>query len=210
MNYVVVSYVPLIKYDEVQRIYDPGKNEDIAKQLFSILDDTPAVDIDACVWVADPRTEEICPVLVTKNAKAVYEHLKGWAENKPQKWFQVHIEKVDDRYVVILFPDLDQSISRFKTACLHFTGEIPTQDSEFTLIFRAIQFVSNNSETFDRISHLIKYPLMVGMMDIEDFSAFRDAPEENYDKILFLDHLEQASPDNPYLEQVRKDLCDGE
>lgn len=213
-KYVVVSYVPLMNYqiDYPIQLFDGTEDpEQVSKRFSSMIQNTEEVRIEACIWVANPDRTEYCPVLLTKNAAQLYDHMWSWSENKPEKWFRVIAQKVnEERYIVVVQPNIEESVKRFKVSYLHHTGNLVNDDAEFVLIFQALQFISEGSVAFDQIKDELTYPMTVGLLDIDDLGDFQRFPVENYDKIMFLGALDGIDPDDAYLKKIREDMLDGE
>lgn len=224
-KYIVVSYVPLL--NATKRIlktpseqYTPEHATKIAEEIGGTLENTPHVPVRACLWLQDNTSEkpEFHPVFLIDNAMEVLDHLKYWCENDPATWFHLYLEKVDDnRYIVLLFPNLDKSIERFKLACLVYTDVVPQSEADYTLIFKPLEFLSQSATMFDNVKEHLGEELKIGFLNANEFD--QSAPEACLDKVQYIGPISRVRKDNakdknsyipPYVESRLKDIAEND
>ena len=221
-TYFVVSYMPLLQFtDENERFLelpnqnaDPANAEAVAAKLTNKLDQVPNVEVRACVWMYDHLDSKFYPVFLIDNAHEVADHLVKWAENDPAAWFSLFAEKIDEeRYVIMLFPNLDQSIKRFKLACLQYLEIIPSTNAKYTMIFRPLEFISQHNTTFERV--VLSDEMMIGFLDTTDFN--KEAGTLNMEKIKYIGPIKRTSreeevktPKGSFILEYVKNMLDEE
>jgi len=68
-------------------------------------------------------------------------------ENQPAKWFKVYVKEKDGKYALALFPEIGQSLSRFKFAHLLEGGD-PIASGKVQFITNPLRFVSGAGTTY--------------------------------------------------------------
>ena len=200
-RYIVVSYVPMLKTDQKLLVrsleqQDAGTTIDIAAEISKALEQAPDVHVQACVWMHDIATNAFSPVLLMDNAAEVANHLMAWAENDPAAWFHAYVEQIDEeRYIILLFPNLSKSIQRFKLNCMQVQEFIPPSDADYTMMFKPLEFVSQGMNLFPEVSPHLTDKVMVGFLDTKDFD--QQNPAESVEKIRYIGPLERVSKSDP-------------
>lgn len=158
---IIVSYVPLLMGNPGEDLSQLSSKE-LQKRLTAI---ETEIQINACLWAGpDPPK----PVFIINKAQQVVDHLKSWAEDKLEDWFELNFVEMEDFYGVILWPDLNRSLERFKTAWLHRNEELlAPQSCQF--IFRPLCFRSKNKTTFNLVKEKISRTAEIGFLDVTLF-----------------------------------------
>lgn len=109
-KWFLVSYVPLLQPDF--RIFN---TEEAVRKFLPVFSKgvTRHGQAEACLW-ARKSDGAIMPVFALERAKEIVDHLKMWSEEKPSDWFKLYVYQTKKKYAVILFPDIQRSIGRFK------------------------------------------------------------------------------------------------
>ena len=102
-----------------------------------------------CVWTT--KDGVISPCFVIPKFRQVANHLVKWAEDDPEGWFSLNIMELDDRYIIILMPNLKKSIARFKARYMLETGQRIEDDANIDIIFEPLFFISQNNEVFNQL-----------------------------------------------------------
>jgi hypothetical protein len=167
----LMSYMPLVY--GTGAIVDNLNVDEFSEMIAQVAEERRGT-AKACLWIG---TEDgVCPVLVYENAAEIADHLLLWCEDKPEKWFIVHIAKYGDGYKIILAPDLDQSIARWKYH--HDDISHKYDKKEFLLITSPLRFMAEHSDLYSKIKDLIPAgATKIGIMDIEDLNRVEDEPE---------------------------------
>ena len=105
-------------------------------------------------------------VLALEQATAIAEHLKEWAENQPAKWFKVYLKEKDGKYALVLFPEIRQSLSRFKFAHLLEGGD-PIASGKVQVITNPLRFVSGVGTAYSAVKDRIGKTISVGLVDLD-------------------------------------------
>jgi len=126
--------------------------------------------VEACLWTLDDELGSPTPVFVMENAHAIAEHLEGWSENDVEKWFKLAFVENDGKYVVMLWPNLDESVARFKLRYL-IEEEDFLEDAKFSLFFQPLFFVSGTSNMFTDIKSKIGSKASIGFLDFKNLNA---------------------------------------
>jgi hypothetical protein len=196
-RYIVISYVPLLKTDPQLLIrsleqQDTGTTIDVAIEISNALAQAPDVHVQACVWMHDIATNAFSPVLLMDNAAEVADHLVAWAENNPAAWFHAYMEQIDEeRYIILLFPNLSKSIQRFKLNCIQAQEFIPQSDADYTMMFKPLEFVSQGTNLFPEVAPHLTDKISIGFLDTKDFD--QQNPGESVEKIRYIGPLERVS-----------------
>jgi len=161
---VLVSYMPLLMPE------GPLANIDILETMSdktyedfsdSLGDNT---HVEACLWTLDDKLGSATPVFVIKDAHAIAEHLEEWAEENVDKWFRLVFAENDGKYLVTLWPNLDESVARYKLRYLMEREEF-LEDIEYRLFFQPLRFVSGISNMFVNVKSKIGSKASVGFLD---------------------------------------------
>jgi len=94
-------------------------------------------------------------------------HLSEWSEDKPGEWFALCFAERQGRYTAILFPNINQSIARFKVARIARYEEIVTA-KDYQVLFRPLCFVAAPRHMFSQVRCRIPDWASVGFLDTYD------------------------------------------
>lgn len=184
-NYVVISYWPLINIDQPQIF-----NDKPIERIQEFLENSVEVHIDGCMWLLDEDMNPV-PVLIMEQAVEVYEHLMRWCEQKPSEWFSVCIRPLsDNRYVVCLVPNINKSIERFRLSCFLLRGYVPTGDAKFTVLYHALQFISEGNTAYMGLKDKITPTLSIGFVDTNDVNK-HDPSKTDFSSIKYIEQIPQ-------------------
>ena len=164
---LLVSYVPLLTPKGSLKHILETVSDQTYKDFENSMDDIPGVE--GCLWTLDDEYELATPVFIMKNAHAIAEHLEEWAENAVDKWFKLVFTENDEKYSVTLWPNLEESVARFKLRYLMEKEEF-VEDFKFQIFFHPLNFVSGmKNNMFTNIKPKIGPKTSVGFLDIGDF-----------------------------------------
>jgi hypothetical protein len=105
------------------------------------------------------------PVLALERAPAIAEHLAEWAGNEPARWFKLYLREREGRYALVLFPELEHSLERFKFAHLLEGGD-PIADGRVQVITWPLHFVSGAGTAYAAVQDRIGTSVRVGLVDL--------------------------------------------
>lgn len=159
---MIVSYMPLLTGEPGRTISadDPELSE-----MLRQADECPGGHIEACLWAADG--EHVTPVFIMDKAHAIADHLSEWSEERPGEWFALCFAEREGRYAAILFPNINQSVARFRVARLHCYEEIVTA-KDYQVLFRPLCLVSSLQHIFSQVRCRIPEQSSVGFLDAGD------------------------------------------
>jgi hypothetical protein len=165
-KYICISYTPQIFGEPGKLIEDPKSIMEMAKRL-----DKVDANATGCAWAE--HNGLISPIFIIENAKQVYEHLMIWCENKPEEWFSLTIKKHKDgkRYWVILWPDINKSVERFKLGHLIYNENIITNE-EITVLCKPWRFVSKDEGTYESLKSKVGDKSYFGFVDVNDMQKY--------------------------------------
>lgn len=159
---VCIAYCPLFKHEPGTDMLIEYNND--FDELFEDISKYPN-DAQAIIWV--DLHEKITPVLVYDNALKVSKHLKKWSEGHPEEWFELAISKHNGSYMMILFPDINRCVDRFKLTQL-CDGRDVTVETKVHVVTRPIAFRSNGEiSMFKEVENMTELPL--GLLDSKHF-----------------------------------------
>ena len=199
-TFVVVSYWPLIDIDK-PKIFD----KDPANELQRFVEDTPEINVMGCAWIL--KDEEPIPVLIVDRAKEIQEHMLKWCEDDPLKWFKFCIQEVDNQYVLIIYPDVEHSIQRFRLACLHFHDFIPPENAQYKVIFSPIRFLCESNTAYQSIKDQLNDRILVGFLDAKSVDR-NDPASMDLSKIVYLGPLERITEPSAAVSELMRQLID--
>lgn len=159
---VLVSYVPLLR-GQAGRTFDPSKERDALQRIAEQISASPSARAICCLWMLDDDGRPL-PVLALEQAEAIVAHLVEWAENDPRKWFRVYPREKDGKYALVLFPENQQSLGRFKFAHLLEGGD-PVTGGKVQILTHPLHFVSGTGTAYTAIKDRIGTTLKVGLVD---------------------------------------------
>lgn len=143
---VIIGYVPLSYAPPLQVIRSRRDLRSVVKWLDSMIERAP--HLKGVGWVVD-EGGLLSAVLITEEADAVYEHLMWWCEGRPDEFMTVSIiRKDDDSYSLLLAPNPNKSIQRFRRQW----GEA-VKDMEVSVISCALMFNAQNPSDIFRSPH---------------------------------------------------------
>lgn len=160
---VLVSYFPLLR-GQAGRTFDFQKERDALQRITKQLEATPSARASACLWMLDEDQRPL-PVLALEQAEAIAAHLVECAENDPAKWFQVYLREKDGKYALVLFPEIRQSLSRFRFAHLLEGGD-PVTSGQVQVLTHPLHFVSGGGTAYAAIRDRIGPTLKVGLVEV--------------------------------------------
>lgn len=118
----------------------------------------------SCGWLLNDDEPEAVLVFPS-NARALARDMIDWAESKPSEFFNVIVDTHKNTYAIVIVPNIDRSISRFKFNHLITYGE-PVATENFNTLFYPIGFVNRSSNPiFDSIRPSIGRSLKLSFID---------------------------------------------
>jgi len=190
---VVVSYVPCLTGQ-------PGQNATL-EEISKILEQAPPNGADACMWMV--KNEKFCPYLLFTNAKTYAQHLKAWAENKPEEWFKLTIAEYKDRYGLALLPRFDKGIERFNFAYKIKNMKSLPKNTKYSFIFKPLGFTSLTSKTYADIKAKAKKETKMEVYLLETKEFNKENPgKTDFDKAISLGTFEvvREGPEIGYIQ----------
>lgn len=160
---IIFSYFPLLAGPPGLAFMGPDAI-DLAEDIGSTLDQLPSGSALACLWFIDEGKAN--PVFVIENAKAIAEHLKWWAEGKPEDWFTLHLMERGGGYGLALMPDFKKTSDRWKIAFQLRHGFPPPEGNE-NILFRPLHCASPGRMAYDRAKDHIGDTLPLRLIDAE-------------------------------------------
>lgn len=185
---VVVSYVPLLRGEA-------GRSDLDMKELELLIGEADGT-AKACVWLHDSETGPT-PVLLFDGARELAEHLREWAEDKPEEWFRLVLGQHGDLYGLALIPVLEKGVERFRMAYQLRNGLPIPKDASFQCIFKPLQFTSLPGNIFDKIRPELQARTNVCLMDMADYHG----PDTNFDDVHILGVFDVVT-EGPLVEYV--------
>ena len=160
---LLVSYVPLL-CGQAGTTYDLRKDADAIQAISRQIGQAPSGKAEVCLWMLDDLNRPGA-VPAFERATAIAGHLKEWSENRPAKWFKVYLKEKDGKYALVLFPEIRQSLSRFKFAHLLEGGD-PIASGKVQFITNPLRFVSGAGTAYSAIKDRIGKTISVGLVEI--------------------------------------------
>jgi len=211
MTSIVISYVPLLSPDKLSeawrkvRLINPNSTKEEIKQLVeeinTAIQSGPDNEAQACLWVAakgrkyDPQGD-LTPILAYPDdvAHRLGDHLKEWAEGKPQNWFHIEWGSQDQSYGVALMPDVKKTADRMKLRTLMETGqELPgSKDSEggVHVYFRPLQIFVKSSHMAGIIREKHPKKSYLGLARVSDIKNLEPGHPPDSHKLTWLGPFE--------------------
>jgi hypothetical protein len=129
-------------------------------------------------------------VFAVDNCDEIAEHLRFWAEGKPEDWFSFHFLEKSQSYAAALMPNFKKSSERWKIAFQLRHGYPPVEGSE-TMIFRPLHCVARTKTAFDRAKKHMGPRVRVGLIGADEISPENFAT--GVDKIRWLGRFRAVS-----------------
>lgn len=197
MEAVLISYVPLLVGEAGRTDLDPN-------DLSEIFDQTPSGLAEGCVWLM--KDDEMTPCLIMENAAAIADHLKAWAEGKPEEWFTLVMSECGPLYGMALMPRLEKGEERFRIA-YHLRNGLPfPKDASVRALFKPLHFSSKPGHMFGRVKPRLGKQCSLFLIDSADIDMADIAATdwENCPIELGRFELEIDSSDKSYIVQMLK------
>lgn len=199
-HYVVVSYWPLVDISK-PKLFTKGAVQD----LQDYLDSTPNVDIIGCLWLMD--NDNPIPILVVKRAKELREHMLTWCEKDPGKWFRFCIQEAGEKYILIIYPDIERSIERFKSACLYIHNFLPADDAKYQVICSPLRFFGSSIDNYNAIKNQLSSNITIGFIDADNVDL-TDPSSIDISEIHYLTNLKRVNTPDEAIVQLMNQLMD--
>ena len=162
---LLVSYVPLLK-GRAGITFALQQDTTALRAISEQIDRAPSGRVECCLWMLDDEKEHGL-VLVLDQAQAIADHLKEWSDSEPAKWFKLYLKEKDGKYALVLFPEVKQSLARFKFAHLLEGGD-PIESGQVQVITRPLHFVSGAGTAYSAIKGRIGKTMNLGLVDFQD------------------------------------------
>lgn len=162
-KFFLVSYVPGLSGEAGETI-DEERVMEIGRQI-----DEADNSIDGVVWVGGP--DGPAAVLLRRDGVECASHLKRWAEGKPEDWFTVALAESGELYGLVLMPNVQEGVRRFRVAYQLRTGYPLPEDTDFRVLFKPLTFVSRPGHVFGQVRPALGDRIRVLMMNVSDFKG---------------------------------------
>lgn len=184
---LIFSYVPLLVGPPGQAYMGEGAIG-AAADVAESLEDLPSGSAKACVWMAGE--DGASAIFAMDQARDIAEHLRHWAEGKPEDWFAFHFLEKCEAYAIALMPNFRKSSERWKIAFQLRHGYPPIMGQE-SLIFRPLHCVAPTKNAFVQAKKFMKSTVRIGLVESSEVSpeSYR-VPE---DRIQWLGNFKAVS-----------------
>jgi len=168
---ILFSYIPLLYAPPEAMMQELTNNniEAVAAFMEGLRDGNAA----ACLWTE--YEGQPAPVFLYPDAHDIAEHLELWTEGKPTQWFTTHLQVKNGKYLIILMPQVDRSVERWKINFQLIYKYPPPSDMKFEVFFKPLYFVSGSQNVFEIVEDRITHCPYIGFMDVDSFDL--DNPE---------------------------------
>lgn len=163
---IVISYVPLF-YTPPTTFVDVISENNLEK-LKPIIDKIENID-NAAEGVGWTHTAE--PIFIMDDAEEIARHIEYWSEGMPKDWFTVNWMEKDDKYAIVLMPDLNKSVKRHREIWKIQTGTNLPKNTSHKILFKPIIFISGSNQTFKQIKDKIPKRVRVGFSSDKTLST---------------------------------------
>jgi len=138
-----------------------------AKGMAESLEHLPSGSARACLWMIEDGV--VSAVFAVEHCDEIAEHLKFWAEGKPEEWFAFHFLERGPSYAAALMPNFKKSSERWRIAFQLRHGYPPVEGSE-NMIFRPLHCVAKTKVAFDQAKKHIGPTVRVGLIGADEIS----------------------------------------
>lgn len=104
---VCVSYIPTSKRLDMHQMINMSGN-DISDKFGKLEPELPS----NCVIIKTEKS--LSPVFIMNHSNEIWDNSMAWCENDPEKWFYFGVKSRNNETILALFPNLEESIKRFK------------------------------------------------------------------------------------------------
>lgn len=195
MEAILISYVPLLMGEAGRTDMDPGCLQDV-------FDQTPSGQAAGCVWLF--KDGELAPCFIMQQARDIADHLKAWAEGKPEEWFRLVAAESGPLYGLALMPRLDKGVERFRMAYQLRNGLPFPKDAHIKAVFKPLHFSSKPGHMFARVKPQLGKKCAVFLVDLADVDMSDPSASdwENLPIELGRFELDFDAPDRGYVVQM--------
>jgi hypothetical protein len=168
-SWFLISYAPLTPVDT--QLYE---SRETIEKMMPKLETSFSGEVGkayACAW-ARTKDSGVMPVFVLDRAKEIYDHLVAWSEGRPEVWFKLYFYKTKKRYAIILFPEIEKSIARFKFRMALGNVDYNEKDDKIEVICHPLLFTSANLGMINKVPLAPKMSL--GLLDKNDYNPKGD------------------------------------
>jgi hypothetical protein len=176
-SFLIISYSPLL-YGSPANYHN--LTEENLKEMVNKMEEYNC-QARACLWaMRDDKTK--MPVFMISKMKEVLEHLKWYTTEEVEKWFSIAISDDGKRYSIVLMPNLELAIERYKVNYGIITGNKLPDNPKYTFLFNPLRFLSENIGSYNSVKGDIGSEIYIGFIDSDDVDTtkpdfIKDIPE---------------------------------
>ena len=161
-----ISYIPYLNRDNETcgKVFDCG--QELLDKINFKETEAAYTSANGCAWVMDG--DKVGVVLFLKDAARLVKDMKTWADNQPQVFFRAIIGQVGDKYGIVIVPDLEMSLTRFRLSHQAITGN-KLEIKDINLYFSAVGFVSKpGAIMYEKMKDKIGKELPIAFLDVSE------------------------------------------
>lgn len=176
-NYVCIGYVPLFYVNPDKDLIEDESQEELYEFLTERVSHTPIIHVYMCLYGS--YQDRATPIFVINKARDVIDHLLAYSEGDPTKYFKLLVGEYDAKYFLIIQPNTDQAILKFRRQQSDRGRDIP-QDATINVIMKHIAFFSHRTQLLKKLD--LSKPVHVGIIDkkLVDLTDTQAIPEPTF------------------------------
>jgi len=193
--YMPNGYSPGTAFDLKTYLPENAGSADFANNVDQFLNSLPQFNTYGVLWII--KENNITPVIICNKAKETKDHLLYWTQNQPSKWFKFyhgsHSYKGKKGYGVILHPDLQLSLNRFKLANSYLSNQKLNADNSI-ILFHPISVLATVSDHY--LKFVSSNPKSVNLMLVDNdyLSSLEHMSKMDEKELVDLGQFSVASP----------------
>jgi hypothetical protein len=205
-KYYCLSYIPM-DLNIFNSLNGTHSGLDIMGIAKSIEEHALETDAMACFWTTEPGI-----VLGFDKADILADFTKMWSEDNISEWFTISSVRDDNKYVILIMPDITKSLERFQYRML-LTNEKIVNKEDIQVIFRPLMFISTIIGNYNE-SLFKADKVKVSLIDEQDARMIQDhvsdPEDESFEMPLPIVLGEIPVNHDSYSEHLKKILKEGQ
>lgn len=162
----------------------PRDNQELIEHLKT---DFPDGRVEGCTWMFWPPGQQgiLTPVFIIPDAHRIADHLVAWSDDDPSEWFELAVVNHQGGYAVLLMPDVEKSVSRWKARRSSDDGR-DEAGATVCAIYRPLRFFNTApSRLWPQIYATLPAWMMLGFLDAKD-ACWDDPRRTDCERIKFV------------------------
>lgn len=151
-------------------------------RVSQFLSNIPEIHFPGVVWAIND--DVVSPVIICDRAKEVADHFKYYTCSAPEQWFKFFYSSTTHKgkrgYAIVLHPDLDMCVRRFRHANEYYS-DVKVESDKYTIVYNPISVFAPVSPLYLKFAASKPKSVKVSLFDSSEVRAIL-GPENDLSK----------------------------